>query len=769
MSLPNELQSGETDMILNTIDELRSLGIGNILELPQIIVCGDQSSGKSSVLNAVSTLKFPTKDGLCTRFATEVIMRPGNPEHIAVSIVPGSGRLHDDRRNLEAFRRIIINMDKIEDVINEATETMGINPENPRARRFSNDILRFEVTGPNQPSLTLVDLPGLFQAPNRYQTEEDTESVKELVLRYMRNKRSVILAVISAKSDFVLQSVTKYSRDVDRRGVRTLGIITKPDKLDVGSDSEKEFVELAENRLAFFHRGWHVLVNRDHNTANYTQVQRDDAEKEFLSNGVWARLPPNHKGIFKLRTRLSGLLRDQILEELPDLIREAQDEITRCETGLFKLGVSRATPEDRRRYLIQAAQTYNVTMRSCINGLYEDEFFNGNDKTTDNKKRLRAVVQNTLLQYAVDMHRLGHARHIVDELSANGEGQHPWEVTKEEFEDVVMDLTKQSRGRELMGTYSPLIVRELFVTQSEPWVELTQNHQFKIQEAVKMSINLVLQHATDENTKTQLERLIIKPSLDHFLVLLDEMVSKLLTPRRERHPITYNRNLAESIQKAKQAFAEKVFSEKYDRAINTNGQVVSKETLKWLFEEQIVVPPADLERFAASEAIDVMRAYYKIAKETLIDNFSTLAIEDCLLSQIPDLLTPQVITKLDDEEIGTIAMETETTAWDRSEIEKRLELCASALTKLEKIQGVRLISSTYDTTETEIVGHKRDLMDDTGSSGWQNTVEVSKLDLGISDEENELLSASEDVIRVEKNELSQTSRQKRKLKERWVS
>ena len=64
MSLRTEIQSSETDTILNTVDELRSLGIGHILELPQIIVCGDQSSGKRLVLSAVSTFKFLTKDGL---------------------------------------------------------------------------------------------------------------------------------------------------------------------------------------------------------------------------------------------------------------------------------------------------------------------------------------------------------------------------------------------------------------------------------------------------------------------------------------------------------------------------------------------------------------------------------------------------------------------------------------------------------------------------------------------------------------------------------
>src|SRR4051812_22272475 len=69
------LQSKEGRDILDIIDSLRSQGISQYVDLPQICVCGDQSSGKSSVLEAISGVAFPTKDALCTRFATELILR----------------------------------------------------------------------------------------------------------------------------------------------------------------------------------------------------------------------------------------------------------------------------------------------------------------------------------------------------------------------------------------------------------------------------------------------------------------------------------------------------------------------------------------------------------------------------------------------------------------------------------------------------------------------------------------------------------------------
>ena len=90
---------------------------------------------------------------------------------------------------------------------------MGINDD---TKAFSSDILRLELSGPEQPHLTLVDLPGLFQAGSRSQSDADSDTVKSLVLRYMRSPRSTILAVVSAKNDFNNQSITRYACELIR-------------------------------------------------------------------------------------------------------------------------------------------------------------------------------------------------------------------------------------------------------------------------------------------------------------------------------------------------------------------------------------------------------------------------------------------------------------------------------------------------------------------------------------------------------------------------
>ena len=81
----NGLCSKDQLDLLDSVDCLRSQGISHYISLPQIIVCGDQSSGKSSVLEAISGVSFPIKGNLCTRFPTELVLR--KTSHIGVTIM----------------------------------------------------------------------------------------------------------------------------------------------------------------------------------------------------------------------------------------------------------------------------------------------------------------------------------------------------------------------------------------------------------------------------------------------------------------------------------------------------------------------------------------------------------------------------------------------------------------------------------------------------------------------------------------------------------
>lgn len=610
------LQSKDHSELLDVIDLLRYQGISHYVPLPQLIVCGDQSSGKSSVLEAVSGVRFPTKDNLCTRFATELILRRAPTTSATVAIAPGAERSEEERERLLKFKAPTVQIDVFPSLVEAAKDTMGLNSD---ANAFSDDVLRVEITGPKQPHLTLVDLPGVIHAESKQQSAKDVQLVSSLVQSYMANKRSIILAVVSAKNDLANQIVTKLARDVDPKGLRTLGIITKPDTLHVDSESEQSFFGLAKNENVAFRLGWHVLKNRDYGARNCSVEERDEAERKFFSQGIWTSLATSCLGIGALKPRLSTVLKELILSELPSLIHDIEAGIDECQTRLNKLGKARGTSHQQRLYLMHISQSFSSLVKAAVDGIYAHEFFGDAMTNVGYNKRLRAVVQNLLLEFAEEMRRKGHDQKITEEaLEEDGIGL-PRQVLRSDFIDDVHELMRRSRGRELPGTFNPLIVGDLFYQQSRPWKGLLDRYCEKILDATRLTMELALAHTTDESTSDGLRRNIINPAIGRHKKQLQEKASEIIRPHRNGHPITYNHYFTETIQKARQEHAKKEQAKRLNsffklregtgssyigspRGFDTGGllDALNQQT------------EADMDRYACSEAVDCMEAYYKV-------------------------------------------------------------------------------------------------------------------------------------------------------------
>jgi hypothetical protein len=139
--------------ILDLVNQLRRAGLNHELNLPQIVVCGDQSSGKSSTLEAITGIPFPHKEKLCTRFATEIILRRASTESIKCKIIAGRSRPNDmEKQKLEEFHRGIKDWMGFPGLIEETTSLMGLN-DNSGTKAFSDDVLSLEICGPDQPQL----------------------------------------------------------------------------------------------------------------------------------------------------------------------------------------------------------------------------------------------------------------------------------------------------------------------------------------------------------------------------------------------------------------------------------------------------------------------------------------------------------------------------------------------------------------------------------------------------------------------------------------
>ena len=611
--------------LLDIIDSLRSQGLSSYISLPQLVVCGDQSAGKSSVLEAISGVAFPTKDNLCTRFATEVVLRRDAKSSVHVTILPDVDRPDEEKEELRGFQAPTASLEELPDLVEMAKEKMGLN-RNTKA--FSRDILRMELSGPEQPHLTLVDLPGLIHAESKQQSTQDVELVASLVRSYIANARSIVLAVVSAKNDYANQIVTKFAREVDPKGFRTLGIITKPDMLHVGSESEAAYLELARNEDVQFRLGWHVLRNRDFDTKNSSTAERNDAEREFFSIGVWQTLPLHSLGVESLRPRLSNVLKEQIISELPELIKDIESGLADCRKRLRHLGDARGTANEQRLYLVHISETFSSLLSSASNGVYDQDFFGDARTDVGFKNRLRAVVQDLLLDYAQAMRTDGHLEQIISDDEDNIDGRvnigkptfSRRSTLRSEYMEAVSELMRRTRGRELPGTFNPMIVGDLFFAQSQPWANLVHNYMDQIIAAARATVELILAHSADASTTESLLREIINPALEGCVEKLRQKVDEVLRPHQRGHPITYNHYFTDTIQKARTDHAKKqqskILYSFFGRKTRFAAYSPPSEDvdIEKLLEALNPETEGSMDRFACSEATYCMEAYYKVKR-----------------------------------------------------------------------------------------------------------------------------------------------------------
>lgn len=616
------LCSKEQLELLNTIDSLRSQGISHYISLPQIIVCGDQSSGKSSVLEAISGVSFPVKSGLCTRFPTELILRTAPNTSVKVSIIPHQPLGKNEKDSLSDFHEKLDSLQELPDLIESAKAVMGIKT---LGKAFSNDLLRIEISGPDRPHLTIVDLPGLIHSETKNQSASDVALITSIVQGYMAKQRSIILAVISAKNDYANQVVLKLARDTDPGGMRTLGVITKPDTLVPGSSSEKTYISLAQNMDVEFRLGWHVLRNRDSDADSWTQAQRDANEKTFFSQGAWSSLSSSSLGIAALRTRLSKLLLHQIASELPSLMDEIFSEIDDCKAQLAKFGQPRISLQEQRIYLIQISQSFQSLMQAASDGTYTNPFFSASNDDDESSycRRIRAVIQNLNREFANEMESKGQYYKITDSPKKNTIMGHSWgkaiEMTRDDFVKKVVEMMSYRRGRELPNSFSPEVVTDLFRMQSAPWKPIVQRHIQKVWEATKVFLNQLVAHISDAAAVAAIMEMIINPKLDALLASLRKKTAMLLYPYENSHPVTYNSEFTETLQKIRlkrqapqlDEILHKFFpnapldSQKYN-----SGEYID---LAGLRKELVQRLEPDLYRASASDALDSADAYYEVS------------------------------------------------------------------------------------------------------------------------------------------------------------
>lgn len=261
--------------------------------------------------------------------------------------------------------------------------------------------------------------------------------------------------------------------------------------------------------------------------------------------------------------------------------------------------------------------------KASIDGSYNDPFFEDAQSDHGYCQRLRAVIQNSNQQFARDLSARGHYRHVIepriedDEESDSGGGQ----ITRDEFITHIQTLMSRTRGRELPGTFNPMIVEDLFREQCRPWEQILSSHVDMVAAAARKLLTLVCEHIADGTTSQHIAREIFEPALESITKTLQTKADELLEPHKNGHPITYNHYFTETLQKVRD-------ERRMDEVRSALAQWLDKDEneldtrnclLKGNFDTRGLMTALasrsepDMDRFAASEALDCMEAYYKVS------------------------------------------------------------------------------------------------------------------------------------------------------------
>lgn len=315
--------------------------------------------------------------------------------------------------------------------------------------------------------------------------------------------------------------------------------------LSKNSPSESSFFELARNGDVKFALGWHTLRNRSFEERETSATWRDRVEDDFFSQGIWKGLEANCKGVATLRQRLSKILHDHILSELPSLLKEVDDSLRECQDRLATLGSARATIAEQKVYLLRASQKFTSIMSKAVSGDYTDGFFGSSISDAGYERRLRAVSKSILNTFAQKMRKDGHAVHLVDVLPKGYKGEtpgKPLKVLKNIFYKEVGVRMTRNAGTELSGLWNPSIVGDLFFDHSAPWLEIVEETKDELLEAAHTTLGHVLRKTADDAATASILRELINPAMAPIAAGLSAEVDKILHPHRRGRPVTLSKS-----------------------------------------------------------------------------------------------------------------------------------------------------------------------------------------------------------------------------------
>ncbi|XP_006874824.1 PREDICTED: dynamin-1-like protein isoform X6 [Chrysochloris asiatica] len=311
--------------VINKLQDVFNTVGADIIQLPQIVVVGTQSSGKSSVLESlVGRDLLPRGTGIVTRRPLILQLVHVSPEdkrkttgeendpatwknsrHLSKGV-----EAEEWGKFLHTKNKLYTDFDEIRQEIENETERISGNNKG-----VSPEPIHLKIFSPNVVNLTLVDLPGMTKVPVGDQPKDIELQIRELILRFISNPNSIILAVTAANTDMATSEALKISREVDPDGRRTLAVITKLDLMDAGTDA----MDVLMGRVIPVKLGIIGVVNRSQLDINNKKSVIDSIRDEYAFLQKKYPSLANRNGTKYLARTLNRLLMHHIRDCLPEL------------------------------------------------------------------------------------------------------------------------------------------------------------------------------------------------------------------------------------------------------------------------------------------------------------------------------------------------------------------------------------------------------------------------------------------------------------------
>eukprot|EP01133_Synstelium_polycarpum_P001161 gene1161-1330_t len=326
------------------------------LDLPQIVVVGSQSSGKSSVLeNIVGRDFLPRGSGIVTRRPLILQLTHLPIADDGVPTQEWGEFLHKPNDMFYDFSEIR------EEIVKDTDRLTGKN------KGISAQPINLKIYSPHVVNLTLVDLPGITKVPVGDQPSDIESQIRRMIMAYIKRPNAIILAVTPANTDLANSDALQLAREVDPEGKRTIGVITKLDLMDKGTDA----MDVLTGKVIPLHLGFVGVINRSQEDIISKKSIRDSLKSEVLyfKNHPIYKLIATRSGTAYLSKTLNKLLMFHIRDCLPELKIKVSKMLSEVQTELSQYGDPLYdTKNSQGALLLQIITIFSTNFKDAIDG-----------------------------------------------------------------------------------------------------------------------------------------------------------------------------------------------------------------------------------------------------------------------------------------------------------------------------------------------------------------------------------------------------------------